>query len=54
MVFHDGRMVAATWHKGKSGSQITLTNKKGALKVPAGHTWIELVPIDGGNVTFHK
>ena len=36
-------------------SQIKLTTKKGAaLKVPAGHTWIELVPLDGGNVTFKK
>jgi len=55
MVFHDGQMVRATWHKGKQGvSPITFTTKKGALKVPAGHTWIELVPIDGGNVTFTK
>jgi hypothetical protein len=52
-VFHDGRMVAATWHKGKPGSPVTLTTKKGPLKVPAGHTWIELVPI-AGNVTFKK
>jgi hypothetical protein len=56
LLFHDGRMVAGSWHKGKlAKSPITLTTKKGAkLTVPAGHTWIELVPIDGGNVTFHK
>jgi hypothetical protein len=54
MVFHDGRMVAATWHKGKPGSPITLTNRQGQLKVPAGHTWVELVPVDGGNVTFTR
>jgi len=55
MVFHNGQMVRATWHKGKQAvSPITFTTKKGALKVPAGHTWIELVPIDGGNVTFKK
>jgi hypothetical protein len=52
-VFHGGRMVAATWHKGKPGSELTLTTKKGPLKVPAGHTWIELVPI-AGHVTFKK
>ena len=52
-VFHNGRMVAATWHKGKPGSPVTLTTKSGKLKVPAGHTWIELVPI-AGNVTFRK
>jgi hypothetical protein len=54
MVFHDGRMVGATWHKGKPGSAITLTTRKGRLKVPAGNTWIELVPMNGGNVTFTK
>jgi hypothetical protein len=56
LLFHDGRMIAATWQKGKTPtSQITLTTKKGQkLEVPAGHTWIELVPADGGNVTFKK
>ena len=55
LLFHNGRMVRATWHKGKQAdSQITLTTKKGQLKVPAGHTWIELVPISGGNITFKK
>ena len=49
LLFHNGRMVAANWQKGKADSPITLTTKKGApLKVPAGHTWIELVPVDGG------
>jgi hypothetical protein len=56
LLFHNGRMVAGSWAKGKlAKSPITLTTKKGAeLKMPAGHTWIELVPIDGGNVTFAK
>jgi hypothetical protein len=55
MLFHNGKMVKATWHKGKvATSPIRLTTKKGNLKVPAGHTWIELVPINGGNVTFTK
>ena len=56
LLFHDGRMVAATWHKGKApASTIKLTTKKGhKLEVPAGHTWIELVPVHGGNVTFSK
>jgi hypothetical protein len=53
LLFHNGRMVAATWHKGKApASRITLTTKTGQkLEVPAGHTWIELVPVRG-NVTF--
>jgi hypothetical protein len=56
LLFHHGRMVAATWHKGKApASRIKLTTKKGQkLEVPAGHTWIELVPVHGGNVTFSK
>jgi hypothetical protein len=56
LLFHNGRMVAANWEKGKApDAQIKLTTKKGdTLKVPAGHTWIELVPVDTGNVTFKK
>ncbi len=56
LLFHNGRMVAATWHKGKAPtSTIKLTTRKGhKLEVPAGHTWIELVPVHGGNVTFSK
>ena len=56
LLFHAGRMVAANWHKGKvPTSPITLTSKKGQkLTVPAGHTWIELVPVNGGNVGFRK
>jgi len=56
LLFHNGRMVVATWHKGKArASRITLTTKTGhKLEVPAGHTWIELVPVRTGNVTFSK
>jgi DUF3048 family protein len=55
LLFHDGKVVRATWHKGNAPtSKVTLTTKKGQLKVPAGHTWIELVPVSGGNVTFTK
>jgi hypothetical protein len=55
MMFHDGRMVKAIWHKGKKpSSQIYFTTKKGKLSVPAGHTWVELVPQGTGNVTFTK
>jgi hypothetical protein len=56
LLFHGGRMVAATWHKGKAAtSRIKLTTRKGQeLEVPAGHTWIELVPVHGGRVTFSK
>ncbi len=57
LLFHGGRMVVATWHKGKApASTIKLTTRKGGhkLEVPAGHTWIELVPVHGGHVTVSK
>ena len=56
LLFHDGRMIAGTWKKGNApDSQITLTTKKGQkLEVPAGHTWVELVPVTGGNIVFKK
>jgi hypothetical protein len=56
LLFHGGRMVYANWKKGNAAdSRITLTTKKGKkLAVPAGHTWVELVPVDGGNVGFKK
>jgi Protein of unknown function (DUF3048) N-terminal domain/Protein of unknown function (DUF3048) C-terminal domain len=55
LLFHDGRVVKATWHKGKKpASPITLTTSSGQLKIPAGHTWIELVPNIGGGVTYTK
>jgi hypothetical protein len=55
LLFHGGRMVAATWHKGRArASRIRLTTRKGQkLTAPAGHTWIELVPIRGA-VTFSQ
>jgi len=54
MVFHDGRLVRGTWSKKKLDSAISLSTKAGDLKVPAGRVWIELVPKDGGDVTFGK
>ncbi len=53
MLFHDGRVVRGTWKKSLD-STIKLTTKAGELAVPAGHTWIELVPADGGDVTVTK
>jgi hypothetical protein len=56
MLFHDGQVVRGTWHKKKLASRLKLTTAAGELKVPAGHVWIELVPVDsaGGNVSFTK
>jgi hypothetical protein len=50
MLFHGGRVVRGTWSK-TLDSAISLKTKGGRLTVPAGHTWIELVPRDGGHVT---
>jgi hypothetical protein len=52
MLFHDGRMVKGTWNKKDLGGPLSLSTKKGDLTVPAGHTWIELVPAKNGKVTF--
>ncbi len=49
ILFHGGRMVRATWSKDLD-STLTLSTKAGALAVPPGHTWIELVPANGGDV----
>jgi hypothetical protein len=55
MLFHGGRLVRGTWTKKNLTSAIQLSTKAGELSVPAGHTWIELVPMtQGGNVTFTK
>jgi hypothetical protein len=54
MLFHDGRVVKGTWSKTKLTSPLQLSTKAGKLTVPAGHTWIELVPANGGNVTYKK
>ena len=56
MLFHDGQVVRGTWHKKKLASRLQLSTKAGQLKVPAGHVWVELVPVDkqGGHVSFGK
>jgi hypothetical protein len=52
LLFTGGRVVRATWSKASLTGPLTLTNNAGDLFVPPGHTWIELVPATGGNVTF--
>lgn len=51
-LFHGGRMIRCTWSKSGLSGDLRLSTPKGELAVPAGHTWIELVPAIGGNVTF--
>jgi hypothetical protein len=52
LLFHDGRLVRGTWSKTGLDGPLTLETKAGKLSVPAGHTWIELVPAKNGDVTF--
>lgn len=52
MLFHGGRLVRGTWSKSSLKAPIKLATQAGPLAVPAGHTWIELIPADGGDVTF--
>ena len=52
VLFHNGEAVAATWNKKDLQGPISLSTKKGELTVPAGHTWIELVPAKTGDVSF--
>ncbi len=52
MLFHDGSLVRGTWSKSGLSSPLELSTRAGKLTVPAGRTWIELIPESGGNVTF--
>jgi hypothetical protein len=55
MLFHGGRLVRGTWTKKHLTSPLELSTRAGELSVPAGHTWVELVPMtQGGDVTFTK
>ncbi len=54
LLFHDGRVVRGTWSKTGLESALSLSTKAGELTVPAGHTWIELVPAKTGGLTFSK
>lgn len=53
LLFHGGRVVRGTWSKSLT-STIKLRTRGGELSVPAGHTWIELVPANGGSVVIKK
>ncbi|WP_343995811.1 DUF3048 domain-containing protein [Nocardioides dubius] len=53
ILFHKGRAIRATFEKDGLDGTILLSTKKGSIKVPAGKTWIELVPADRGEVTFN-
>ena len=54
MVFHGGRVVRGTWSKKGLASPVSLRTGAGALTLPPGNVWIELVPTNGGGVSFGK
>lgn len=47
LLFHGGKVVRGTWSKSSEKAPLQLATETGALSVPTGHTWIELVPNDG-------
>jgi hypothetical protein len=54
LVFHGGRVVRGTWSKQGLESPVSLRTRGGELTLPPGRVWVELVPVNGGNVTFGK
>ena len=56
VLLHHGKLERATWKKSSKQTPLQLRTAAGALKVPAGHVWIELVPRDqaGGRVLIRK
>ncbi len=56
LLFHGGEVVRGTWSKKSKRTPIRLSTPIGALKVPAGHVWVELVPTrkGGGAVTYAR
>lgn len=54
MLFHDGRVVRGQWSKKGLTGPLRLKAAGKPLEVPAGHVFIELVPLQGGNVTVGR
>lgn len=54
LLFHNGRLIRGTWAKDGHRGAITLTGKDGEFTVPAGNTWVELVPEGTGDITWAK
>jgi hypothetical protein len=54
LLFHNGQVTRGFWTKAKRESPLQLSTAAGAMKVPAGHVWIELLPRAnaGGAITW--
>lgn len=52
---HGGKAEQGTWHKDGTHGVVTLTDSDGKpLTVPAGHTFVELLPANGGSLSLHR
>ncbi|WP_203336052.1 DUF3048 domain-containing protein [Nocardioides limicola] len=49
-LFHDGQMVKGRWSKETVASALTLRSGGADLVVPAGRTWIHLLPVNNASV----
>ena len=54
LIIHEDQAVKASWSKESLKAPLRLTTKQGPLRVPAGHTFIELIPAEGGEVTLGR
>jgi hypothetical protein len=54
LIFSGGRLVRGTWTKDGLDAPVKLQGTSGALELPPGQVWIELVPVRGGNVSFTR
>ena len=54
MIFHGGRVVRGTWVKNGLDAPVKLEQGGKRLELPAGKVWIELIPVDTGNVTVTR
>lgn len=54
LLFHDGRMVRGQWSKATLEAPLALKVGGKRLTVPAGRTWVELVPAVSGSVSFSR
>ncbi len=53
-IFHGGQVVQGDWIKGGLGAPVELEVGGGEISLPPGKVWIELVPKDGGDVSWTK
>lgn len=53
VIFQDGQVINATWHKDSQSAQLVFTDANGQpVKLARGTTWISAIPTSGGDVTW--